>query len=100
MSIYWLTGTAASSAALYYEGAAGLRAIASEAGQQPTPITVPIGVAVFPRDIFVPIRRFAEQQFSTITHWTEFDRGGHFAAMEQPELLVRDVRKFRRSLRI
>ncbi|HEX5118656.1 MAG TPA: epoxide hydrolase [Pseudonocardiaceae bacterium] len=98
VSIYWLTGTSASSAALYYEGAAGLRGIVSESKEQPQPITVPIGVAVFPRDIFPPIRRFADAQFPSISHWTEFDRGGHFAAMEQPELLVGDVRAFARTL--
>jgi pimeloyl-ACP methyl ester carboxylesterase len=56
-------------------------------------------VAVFPYDIFLPIRRFADRDFPTITHWTEFDRGGHFAALEQPELLLADVRSFARSLR-
>jgi microsomal epoxide hydrolase len=99
VSIYWLTSTAASSAQLYYEGAAGLRALATKATSQPRPITVPIGVAVFPGDIFVPIRRLADRAFPTITRWTEFDRGGHFAAMEEPDLLVADVRAFGRSLK-
>jgi pimeloyl-ACP methyl ester carboxylesterase len=98
-SIYWLTNTAASSAALYYEGAAGLRALATGAAEPPLPISAPIGVAVFPRDIFLPIRTFAEQQLPSISQWSEFDRGGHFAALEQPELLVGDVRVFARTLR-
>jgi epoxide hydrolase len=98
VSIYWLTATGGSSAQLYYEGAAGLRAIASGAANPPEPIVAPIGVAVFPHDIFVPIRRFADRDFPTITHWTEFDRGGHFAAMEQPGLLVDDIRTFARGL--
>ena len=55
------------------------------------PSTVPTGVAVFPEEIAPPIRRFAEQS-NNIVHWTEFDRGGHFAAMEEPDLLVGDVR--------
>jgi microsomal epoxide hydrolase len=59
---------------------------------------VPTGVAVFPREITPPIRRFAEQS-DNIVRWTEFGRGGHFAAMEVPDLLVGDVRDFFRPLR-
>jgi microsomal epoxide hydrolase len=55
-------------------------------------------VAVFPREIAPPVRRFAERT-DHIVHWTEFDRGGHFAAMEVPDLLVGDVREFFRPLR-
>jgi pimeloyl-ACP methyl ester carboxylesterase len=69
------------------------------AGNMPPPPTVPVGVAVFPHDLFVPIRRFADRDLPTISHWTEFDRGGHFAAMEQPELLVDDIQAFFRSLK-
>ncbi|MFC0031650.1 epoxide hydrolase family protein [Micromonospora chaiyaphumensis] len=96
-SIYWLTATAGSSAQFYYEGAAAVRAAA--AGAPPPPVRAPVGVAVFPHDIFQPVRRFAERDYPTITHWTEFDRGGHFAAMEQPDLLVGDIRAFFRPLR-
>jgi pimeloyl-ACP methyl ester carboxylesterase len=59
---------------------------------------VPTGVAVFPYEIAPPIRRFAESS-NNIVHWSEFDRGGHFAAMEEPDLLVADVRQFFRQLR-
>ncbi|MFC4146120.1 epoxide hydrolase family protein [Micromonospora mangrovi] len=97
VSLYWLTGTATSSAQFYYEGAEAVRALAS--GMSGPPVTVPVGVAVFPHDIFLPIRRFAERDLKAITRWTEFDRGGHFAALEQPELLVDDVRAFFRTLR-
>jgi epoxide hydrolase len=55
-------------------------------------------VAVFPREIAPPIRRFAEQS-NNIVHWAEFRRGGHFAAMEAPDLLVGDVREFFRQFR-
>jgi epoxide hydrolase len=89
VSIYWLTATAGSSARLYYEGAKSW-------GQANEPSAVPTGVAVFPMDI--TIRSIAESQHN-IVHWTEFDRGGHFAAMEAPDLLVADVREFFRSLR-
>jgi microsomal epoxide hydrolase len=97
VTIYWLTATAGSSAQFYYEGAAGVRAAAS--GAVPPPVTVPVGVAVFPDDIFVPVRRFADRDLPNITHWTEFQQGGHFAALEQPTALTRDIRAFARALR-
>ena len=65
----------------------------------PPPLAVPLGVAVFPHDIFLPIRRFADRSFPTIAHWTEFDRGGHFAAMEEPDLFVDDLRAFARRVK-
>jgi epoxide hydrolase len=88
--LYWLTATAGSSARIYYEGA--------HAGGWGAPerSTVPTGVAVFAEDI--SIRRYAERD-NNIVHWTDFDRGGHFAAMEAPDLLVGDVREFFRGLR-
>jgi microsomal epoxide hydrolase len=97
VSIYWLTGTAGSAAHFYYEGAAAVAALAS--GMAPPPVPVPVGVAVFPRDLFVPIRRFAERDIPNIARWTEFHQGGHFAAMEQPELFVGDVQAFFKDLR-
>jgi microsomal epoxide hydrolase len=90
--LYWLTGTAGSSARLYYEAAH------SGTWGPPVTSTAPTGVAVFPREIAPPIRRFAELS-NNIVHWAEFDRGGHFAAMEAPDLLVGDVREFFRPLR-
>ena len=90
VSIYWFTGTAGSSARLYFESAQGRGA--------PNPLPVPLGVAVFPHDILLPVRAFAERSY-TITHWSEFERGGHFAAMEVPDLLIDDVRAFFRPLR-
>jgi len=92
VTLYWPTGTAGSSARLYYE--------AGRAGDwgPPAASTVPTGVAVFPREIAPPIRRFAEQS-NNIVHWAEFGRGGHFAAMEVPDLLVGDVREFFRQFR-
>ena len=90
--LYWLTGTAHSSARLYYEN--------RRAGNFATGgrVDVPTGAAIFPREIMRPPRRWAEQRFN-ITRWTEFDRGGHFAAMEQPALFVDDVRAFFRTVR-
>ena len=93
VSIYWFTQTANSSARLYFEF---MRSGSSWGRVEPS--TVPTGVAVFPREIAPPIRRFAERS-NNIVHWSEFDRGGHFAAMEQPELLVADIRTFFRRFR-
>ena len=62
------------------------------------PSTVPTGVAVFPRDPLLALRRLADHTHN-IVHWSEFDRGGHFPAMEVPELLVDDVRAFFRPFR-
>ncbi|KAA2267100.1 epoxide hydrolase [Solihabitans fulvus] len=92
VSLYWFTGTAGSAAHLYYENAHDVN------GWGPKdPGTVPTGVAVAtPTDITV--RRFADRDHN-ITHWTELERGGAFLSMEQPELLVEDVRTFFRSLR-
>jgi epoxide hydrolase len=89
VSVYWLTATAGSSARLYYEGAKSW-------GQVQEPSGVPTGVAVFPMDI--TIRSIAEAEHN-IEHWSEFDRGGHFAALEAPDLLVGDIREFFRPLR-
>jgi len=94
---YWLTATAASSANLYFEIADILPTAATPPSPQP-PLPVPLGVAVYPRDAAQPIRRFADRQFPNIVHWREFDRGGHFAAMEQPELFVADLQEFAQSL--
>jgi epoxide hydrolase len=85
--LYWLTGTGASSAHLYYESA--------HSDRWPTPSGVPTGVAVFAED--VAIRRFAEP-LNDIVHWSDFDQGGHFAAMERPDLLAGDLRAFARTL--
>jgi pimeloyl-ACP methyl ester carboxylesterase len=88
VAMYWFTGTGASSAHIYYES--------MHSGNWPTPTSVPTGVAVFAED--VAIRRYAEQLYN-IVHWSEFDRGGHFAALEEPQLLADDVRMFFRTLR-
>ncbi|WP_426508679.1 epoxide hydrolase family protein [Dactylosporangium sp. McL0621] len=86
--LYWLTGTAGSAANLYYES--------MHTRNWPTRSEIPTGVAVFAEDI--AIRQYAERG-NAIVHWSEFDRGGHFAAMEAPDLLVPDVRTFFRRFR-
>jgi epoxide hydrolase len=89
--LYWLTGTAGSAARIFYESAhaGGFAGRLSD---------VATGMAVFPRETIIAVRRFAERA-ANIVHWSEFDRGGHFAAMEQPELLVGDLREFFRAVR-
>jgi microsomal epoxide hydrolase len=89
---YWCTGTAHSSARLYYENRVGDGWVA---GQR---VEVPTGAAIYPREIIRPPRRWAEASYN-ITHWREQPRGGHFAAMEQPGLYVEDVRDFFRTVR-
>jgi pimeloyl-ACP methyl ester carboxylesterase len=91
VTLYWLTRTAGSSARMYWED------FHAQAGQA-EPTTVPIGVAVFPRD-FRSIRTFAERDHRAIVRWTEFPEGGHYAAHEVPDLLADDVRAFYRELR-
>lgn len=82
--LYWLNNSAASSARLYWESF-GVRAADK--------VTVPTGVASFPKEIIKAPRRWCESAYN-ITHWTDMPRGGHFAAFEQPELFVGDVRAF------
>jgi pimeloyl-ACP methyl ester carboxylesterase len=91
--LYWLTGTAGSSARIYYE-----RVHADYWGNPPEPSTAPTALAVFPQDNFIPLRHIADRT-NDIVQWTEYDRGGHFAAMEQPALLVNDIQRFFRTLR-
>ncbi len=95
ISLYWFTDTATSAARIYYEFAqtGGL------AGEIPR-VEVPTGVARFPKELagFLFPRSWCEQIYN-VTHWTDMPRGGHFAAMEQPELFVEDVRTFFRSVR-
>jgi pimeloyl-ACP methyl ester carboxylesterase len=88
--LYWLTGTAASAARLYYEN--------SHMAHHAEPTTLPIGVAAFGGD-FSGIRRFANRDHEAIVRWSVFDHGGHFAAHKAPDLLVGDIRAFFRSLR-
>lgn len=86
-ALYWLTGTIGSSANIYYEtGRSG-------AWERTDRTTVPMGVAVFAND-FQSIRLFAERDHSNIVHWSEFDRGGHFAGLEAPDLLAADIATF------
>ncbi|GAA4019267.1 epoxide hydrolase [Allokutzneria multivorans] len=92
ITLYWLTGTATSSARLYWESIAEIQKIFTE----PTPSTVdvPVGAALFPAELLSPSRRWVAKRFTDLRQWSELPRGGHFGAFEQPELFVRDVRSF------
>jgi len=81
--LYWLTNSAGSSARLYWESLTRLNM---------SPIDMPTGCSIFPREIFRASRRWAEQRYTNLIHWNELPRGGHFAALEQPELFVQEVR--------
>ncbi len=91
ISIYWYTNSAASSARIYWENKGG-----SMAGPQ---LTLPVAVTVFPRDIPLLPRSWIEDKYTNLIHYGEADRGGHFAAFEQPEILVSEIRTGLRSLR-
>jgi epoxide hydrolase len=92
VSTYWFTATATSSARMYWE-------MAHAPEERAPQVSVPTGVSVFPHEIFQPPREWAQRQFPDLRLWREHDRGGHFAATEQPGLLVDDVREFFRPLR-
>jgi microsomal epoxide hydrolase len=88
LSVYWFTGTINASMRLYYESIGPGRTT-------PLPrVPVPVACAVFPKDLYRPPRAWAEHQYPRLERWTRFARGGHFAALEEPEALVGDVRAF------
>jgi pimeloyl-ACP methyl ester carboxylesterase len=87
---YWLTDSGASSARLYWES---FNQFSFE------PVDIPVACSIFPKEIFRPSRRWAEKQYLDLRHWGEPPRGGHFAAFEQPELFVDEVRAAFRSMR-
>ncbi|NEK58891.1 epoxide hydrolase [Geodermatophilus sabuli] len=92
VATYWFTGSAASAARMYWE-------MAQSPSARLPQVDVPTGVSLFPHDILQPTEEWARAQYSDLRMWREHDRGGHFAAMEQPRLLVDDVREFFRPLR-
>jgi len=97
VSVNWFANAAAGMSRAYLDNARAAAA-ASAAGEEPQVNAAPTGVAVFADD-FQTIRVFAERDNSNIVHWSRFDRGGHFAALEVPELVVGDIRTFFSGLR-
>ena len=91
ISLYWFTNSAASSGRIYWENSAG-----SLAGPQ---LALPVAVTVFPRDIPLLPRSWIEDTYTDLIHYGEAEKGGHFAALEQPEIMVDEIRTGLRSLR-
>ncbi len=97
ITLYWLTGTATSSARLYRESFAEVGAWFNESTVDT--VDVPTGCSIFPAEMPRPSRRWAERRFTDIRHWGELPRGGHFAAWEQPDLFTSELRTFFRKVR-
>jgi pimeloyl-ACP methyl ester carboxylesterase len=96
ITLYWLTGTGASAARSYWEDG---RAQAQAAGQTRPEVRLPVGFTTFPGEIFAAPRSWVEQSYPNLTYFNEVDKGGHFAAWEEPEVFSEEVRKAFRSLR-
>jgi pimeloyl-ACP methyl ester carboxylesterase len=96
ITLYWLTGTGASAARSYWESG---RAAALAAGQAPLAVSVPVGFTVFPDEIFRAPRSWVERAYPNLVYFPEADRGGHFAAWEEPQLFSSELRAAFRSLR-
>lgn len=97
VSLYWLTGTAASAARLYAES---IEQVAEWIdGSDSMPAHVPVGASIFPAEVPRPSRRWASRRYPNIQYWKEHAQGGHFPALEAPDVLVNDLRTFFRPLR-
>jgi pimeloyl-ACP methyl ester carboxylesterase len=91
ITVYWLTGTGASAARSYWESGRA-QAAAAASGQAPPQVSLPVGFTAFPDEIFVAPRSWVENGYPTLTYFNKVDRGGHFAAWEEPELFSEEVR--------
>jgi epoxide hydrolase len=98
LMIYWLSRSGASSARLYWESIQQINEWIS--GEAADTVGVPVGCSVFPKELQRPSRRWAQRRFTDIRYWNEPARGGHFAALEQPELFTEEVRSCFRALRL
>jgi len=96
ITLYWLTSTATSAARMYWEGG---RSTAAAAGQPPPEVSLPVAFTVFPGEIFQAPRTWVEKVYPNLVYFHQADRGGHFAAWEEPELFAEELRAGFRSLR-
>jgi pimeloyl-ACP methyl ester carboxylesterase len=96
ITLYWLTGTGASAARWYWEFG---QFLARAAGHAPPPVKVPVGFTTFPGEIWAAPRSWVEAVYPGVAYFNAVDRGGHFAAWEEPELFASEVRAAFRSLR-
>jgi len=91
--LYWLPANGASSARLYWESFRRAFAANSE------PVCIPTGCSLFAKELSQPPREWVERRYSKVIYWNELPRGGHFAAFEQPELFIEEVRRCFRLIR-
>ncbi len=98
VTTYWLTGTGASAARTYWENGRA-QAAATASGEAPPDVKVPVGFTTFPDEIFAVPRSWVEKVYPGLAYFNEVDRGGHFAAWEEPELFASEMRSAFRSLR-
>src|SRR6188472_4363805 len=96
ITTYWLTGTGASAARSYWESG---QATARAAGQAPPPVSVPVGFTTFPGEIVPTPRSWVEKAYPTLTYFNKVDKGGHFAAWEEPDLFATEIRAAFQTLR-
>jgi pimeloyl-ACP methyl ester carboxylesterase len=96
ITVYWLTGTGASAARSYWESG---QATAQAAGQAPPPMTLPFGFTTFPGEIWRTPRSWVDKAYPNVIYFNEVDKGGHFAAWEEPELFSTEIRAAFDSLR-
>lgn len=97
ITLYWLTNSAASAARLYWENMG--RSPLSSAAQKTTEISLPVAVTVFPEDVYCPPESWARRAYSNLIYFHQAEKGGHFAAWEQPQLFTEELRTAFRSLR-
>jgi pimeloyl-ACP methyl ester carboxylesterase len=98
VTLYWLTGTGASAARSYWEDGMARAQIAAS-GQAPPPVTLPVGFTTFPGEIWQSPRSWVEHSYPNVAYFNKVDKGGHFAAWEEPELFSVEVRAAFKSLR-
>ena len=88
--LYWATGAGASSARIYWE---------SFNAREEVEVTVPVGFASFPKEVVPPVKGWVEPMYPGLCHWAEYEKGGHFAAFEVPDVFVDEVRTYFRQFR-
>jgi pimeloyl-ACP methyl ester carboxylesterase len=98
ITLYWLTGTGTSAARSYWESGRA-QAMAAASGKTPPPVSLPVGFTTFPGEIFRAPRSWVEKSYPTLTYYHEADKGGHFAAWEEPQIFSEEMRAAFKSLR-
>jgi pimeloyl-ACP methyl ester carboxylesterase len=97
ITLYWLTNSGASAARLYWENMG--RSPLSSAAQKTTEIKLPVAVTVFPDDVYYPPESWARRAYGNLIYFNQAKQGGHFAAWEQPQLFIEELRTAFRSMR-